>query len=204
MDPTSAQRRAELEAQIRAAAEAGDINGAARQALEGFGPELLGYLHGISRDAADADDAFATVCERVWRGLSDFRWTSSCRTWMYTIARNAGIDLLRAAARRRARVVPLDEASEVERIAQRIRTTTEVHLKTETKNELERIRAKLPPDDRSLLILRLDRQMTWPEIATVLADGDLAPDDVAGAAARQRKRFARLKARITSMLGPAD
>jgi RNA polymerase sigma-70 factor (ECF subfamily) len=55
-------------------------------------------------------------------------------------------------------------------------------------------RARLSPEERALLVLRLDRDLAWREVATVLsADGE--PVDEAAL----RKRFERLKAKLAQL-----
>ena len=59
---------------------------------------MLGSLH-------DAEDAMQEALLRAWRGLGGFEGRSSLRTWLYTIATNACLDLC---ARRPKRVLPVD------------------------------------------------------------------------------------------------
>ena len=72
--------------------------------------------------------------------------------------------------------------------------------RTETKTRLQALRDALPEEDRMLLVLRMDRQLAWNELARVLAeaDGDVPLDDAALAkeAARLRKRFQLVKDRL--------
>lgn len=58
---------------------------------------------------------------------------------------------------------------------------------------------RFPPEDRMLLVLRLDREMSWTEVARVLTD-DAADADVSREAARLRKRFERVKAKLAEQL----
>ena len=192
---------AELEAQIRAHAEADRRRSALTAAIEGYGPEVLGYMHSVGRGEVDADEAFSELCERLWRGLPRFEWRSTFRTWMYVVARNVMYNHHQSRKGQRARVVPLGDAPEVAEVAERVRTTTAVYLKTETKTRLQAVRDALDPDDQTLLVLRLDRKLSWSEIAIVLSGGE-ATDDAAIAreSARLRKRFERLKTQVTQRL----
>jgi RNA polymerase sigma-70 factor, ECF subfamily len=54
---------------------------------------MLGSLH-------DADDALQDAMLRAWRGLARFEGRSSVRSWLYTIATNAALDLTRHRSRR--------------------------------------------------------------------------------------------------------
>lgn len=189
-----------LEARIRELAEADRFRAALTCAIEGYGAEVLGYLHAVANRDVDADDAFSEVCEKMWRGLPNFGWRSTFRTWMYAIARNVLRNRVRSHVRQQ-RVVPLTDAPEVAEVAERVRTTTAVYLRTETKTRLHEVRAGLDPDDRALLVLRVDRKLGWSEIAVVLSDeADLDEPAVAREAARLRKRFERLKAKVTEAL----
>src|SRR5689334_18757907 len=79
----------ELENAIREAMNGEDFSGATKLAIEGYGPELLGFLLALLKDEDEASDVFSQVCENVWQGIKGFRWNSSLRTWVYSIARNA-------------------------------------------------------------------------------------------------------------------
>lgn len=194
-----------LEAQLQQACEAGQLRDAATRAIKGYGPEILGYLSAMTRAESDAAEVFSIFCEDLWRGLPGFRWASSFRTWAYTLARHALSRFGRDPNRRAGRNLALSDASEVFEIADKVRSTTLVHLRTEVKNEFAVLRDKLEPDDRTLLVLRVDRQMPWNDIARVMFDGD-APDfdDLKRTAAALRKRFERAKERLRKLAKEAN
>nr|HEX4315397.1 sigma-70 family RNA polymerase sigma factor [Kofleriaceae bacterium] len=183
---------ASVELEIRASCEAARWSEAATTALETYGDELLGYLVAVTRNEADAADAFSQLAESLWTGLPAFRWDSSLRTWAYTLARSALHRQRRDPRRRRA--VPLDDAA-VDAIAASVRSRTATFLRTETRDKIARIRATLDPDDQTLLILRINRRMAWRDVARVLGDSDDDPDKLASSL---RKRFERLKAELKS------
>ena len=54
---------------------------------------MLGSLH-------DAEDALQDALLRAWRGLRRFEGRSSVRSWLYTIATNAALDITRHRSRR--------------------------------------------------------------------------------------------------------
>jgi RNA polymerase sigma-70 factor (ECF subfamily) len=83
--------------------------------------------------------------------------------------------------------------SEVTDIAAAVRSRTLNHLRTEVKNRFAEIRDALPQEDRALLVLRVDRNMAWNEIARVLYPEDESDEALAKAAARLRKRFQLVK-----------
>jgi len=194
------EERAGLEQQIRGHCDAGRWGPAATVALRGYGPEVLGYLCAMCRSETDAAEAFSGFCEDLWKGLPGFRWQSTFRTWAYTVARHALYRLARDPQRRRERNVALSESPEVLELAEQVRTTTMIHLRTETKNKFTALREQLEPDDRTLLILRVDRKLAWSEIAVIMADAaDPTPEQIKRGAATLRKRFERAKERLRKL-----
>jgi RNA polymerase sigma-70 factor (ECF subfamily) len=181
------------EGEIRDLFVAGALDRAATAALEAYGSELLGFLVAILRSESDASEVFAQMCEDMWRGLPQFEWRSSCRTWLYTLARHAAWRHRRTPLEQRKRRVPLSQISEV---ADRIRSRTLPHLRSEMKDQLAEIRAELEPDDQALLILRVDRGLSWKETAQVMGADDADSD---AAAARLRQRFQKVKAKIRAL-----
>ncbi len=195
--PSPADR---IEAEIVGHMQQERLSQALTAAIVGYGPELLGYLHAML-PAGEADDLYSLMCERMWRGLPNFRWDSSFRTWAYTIARNLIRDRHRARRGPAGRIMGLSEVPEVAEIAEQVRSTTEVHLKTETKTRLQQVRDALEPDDRTLLILRVDRRLAWRDIARVMSESECLGDaEVGRLAARLRKRYERLKERLRAEL----
>ncbi len=179
---------------IAALLEAGELQAAASQAIEAFGPEVLGFLVSLMRDEQDAGDVFGQACEDLWRGLPRFERRSTVRTWFYTLARHAASRYRRAPHLRAGRRAALSEA---EGVAERVRTRTLRHLRTEVKDQFAGIRDALDPEDRALLVLRVDRKLAWNEIALVLCEDSLeGAEDLTRAAARLRKRFELVKRQI--------
>jgi RNA polymerase sigma-70 factor (ECF subfamily) len=110
------------------------------------------------------------------------------------LARHAASRYRRAPHRRAERRAQLSEA---DGIAERVRTRTLQHLRTEVKDQFALIRDALEPEDRALLVLRVDRKLAWNDIARVLCEESLATgEDLARASARLRKRFELVKHEI--------
>jgi RNA polymerase sigma-70 factor, ECF subfamily len=186
---------------IRAHHARGDLGAAATLAVETYGPEIYGFLRAIARDDAVADDAFSTFAEHLWRGLAGFRWEASLRTWAYALARNALHRVRRDPARRAERNLALSRAGADLR-AVVTRTATSPFLRTDVKDRFATLRERLDPDDHALLILRIDRRMSWRDIAGAMPGPPDAPTDdtaVARRAAALRKRFERAKAELKQL-----
>ncbi len=189
-----------IESTIRAACASGDFVAAASETLRRYGPELLGFLLCFHRDHDEAGEAFSVFSERLWATLPGFRWECSLRTWCYHLARNAAVDLRRGELRRRRGHLGLSSAPEVLAVARKTRTETLSIFRTEKRAALESLRDELSEQDRTLLVLRVDRDLGWREIALVLTEVPSAMDEAAlvREAARLRKRFQLVKDRLRS------
>lgn len=189
------EARQVVEAEIRKAWQAGDFSAATTAALQSYGPEVLGFLAALYKSHDAAEEAFALFAERLWQGISRFEWRCSVRTWAYLLARNAAADLRRGEARhQRARVHPTDDR--VYEVEAKVRTETLWLLRTETRTAFARLRDELPEEDCALLVLRVDRELEWRDIARVLGASESGLDREA---ARLRKRFQLVKERLRAL-----
>ena len=190
--------RAAREREIRSKLDTGGARDAAAAAIELYGGEVLGFLHAVARDEDLASEAFSAFSEDLLRGLPGFRWDASLRTWAYALARNA-LHRLRRDPRRRARNnVPLSNpGADISAIVDQVRTATLPFLRTSVKDELRRLREALDPDDHALLVLRIDRKMSWRDIARALPGEET--EEVDRRAATLRKRFERAKTMLREM-----
>jgi RNA polymerase sigma-70 factor (ECF subfamily) len=203
-EPLDPDPREVREAEIRAAWAAEDHDGAVTLLLQIYGDELLSFMIARLRDRCAADEAFALLAEDLWRSLPRFEFRSSVRTWAYTVARHAAARYARAPQRRRDRQLTLSKHGQLSRLVEQYRSRTHAHLRTEVKSRVRELREQLEPDDQMLLILRVDRQLSWRDLAMIMADGEegvesatpLDAETIDREAARLRKRFERVKAEL--------
>jgi RNA polymerase sigma-70 factor, ECF subfamily len=179
------------EAEIGRLLEAGELSSAAAAILRGYGPAILSYLAALARDEDRADDAFSQFCEDLWRGLPGFRRDASVRTWAYTLAWHAWLRNERNALHRRWRPLATEEVS---RLAAEVRSRTALHLRSEAKDAVARLRMQLTPAEQSLLVLRVDRRLPWSEVAVVMSTSEEALD-----AQTVAKRFQRVKTKLRKL-----
>jgi RNA polymerase sigma-70 factor (ECF subfamily) len=84
-----------LEADLRAVAEGRDREAFGRL-FAFYGPRVKAYLRRLGADEAAAEDLTQEVMLSVWRRAQQFdRRRAALSTWIFTIARNRRIDLLR-------------------------------------------------------------------------------------------------------------
>jgi RNA polymerase sigma-70 factor, ECF subfamily len=78
--------------------------------LEQYRRELTGYCYRMLGSFFEAEDAVQETMVRAWRGLDGFEGRSAVRSWLYRIATNVRLDMLRG-RERRARPMDLGPSS---------------------------------------------------------------------------------------------
>jgi RNA polymerase sigma-70 factor, ECF subfamily len=191
----------DCEARIRARFDAGDTKGAGTALLEAYGREVLGFLIARLRDQEAASDVFSQFSEDLWKSLHTFRWQCSARAWAYMIARQAASRHMQNVRKRRRRELSLSHAGPLSAIAEKIRTATFPTGRADVHSRAAMLRERLPIDDQTLIILRVNRRLEWNEIARVMARDGKALSDAAlsKTAARLRKRYQLAKEKLRRM-----
>jgi RNA polymerase sigma-70 factor (ECF subfamily) len=86
---------------IRARPEPGSLTGAdLDRALEAHRRELTGFCYRMLGSGSEAEDAVQESMIRAWRAIDSFEGRSSLRSWLYRIANNVCVDMLRSPQRR--------------------------------------------------------------------------------------------------------
>jgi RNA polymerase sigma-70 factor (ECF subfamily) len=185
---------------IRRAFDAGDLELAATRALETHGSEILSFLVARLRSMSEGQEAFSMFAEDLWRGLPAFGWRCSVRTWAYSLARNAANRHVVVAQRRPERNLALSQHASVSQAVERVRSATQIHQRTDVKDRVRALREQLEPDDQMLLLLRVDRDLSWRDTAIAMcSETDLDDAAIEREAVKLRKRFERVKADLRRM-----
>ncbi len=175
----------DVERAVRDLLARSDVDGAATAAIDCYGPAIFGYLSTLL-DEDDARDVFSLFAEHLWRGLTGFRGEASLRSWCYRIAWTAVARFRRDPYRRRGERLPSSAAS---RLAASIASASA--LGGGRSEQLRRLREALDPEEHTLLVLRIDKELEWDEVAAILsAEGHPVTS------AALRKRFERLKEKL--------
>lgn len=73
--------------------------------LEQHRRELTGYCYRMLASPFEAEDAVQETFVRAWRGFVDFEGRAALRSWLYQIATNVCLDMIKA---RNRRALPID------------------------------------------------------------------------------------------------
>jgi RNA polymerase sigma-70 factor (ECF subfamily) len=178
----------EVEARIAELLEAGDFAGASEAALRAYGPGILVWLRSALRDDDLAGDVFSRFAEKLWKSAADFRGESSFATWTYRLAWFAVKEHQRAEGRRREERLT---TSAVSKIVEQVKESTFNGMRTDARDRWAKIKEGLDPFERALLLLRVEQQLPWKDVARILSDEGEAMTEGA-----LRKRFERLRTKL--------
>ncbi len=136
---------------------------AAFQALyQRFQRPLFGFLMRMVRDQAMSDELLNDVMLEVWRTGSAFEGRSSAGTWIFGIAHNKAISLLR---RRREEQMPEDAA---ETLIDDAETPDQTAEQADMSRVMRKLIDRLTPEHRAVLQLTYYQDMSVQEIAEAL------------------------------------
>lgn len=138
--------------------------------------KVMGVCLSMLSDEASAQDAAQDVFLKAYRALREFKGGSTFGTWLYRIASNRCLDVLRQRTRR--------AEDPLEAIKEEPREKTDA---SEEKELVDRTLARLPEDYRLILTLREIEGLSYAELMEVL---DCSLDSVKAKLQRARKAFA--------------
>ena len=148
-----------------------------------WSPPLLGLAYHLLGSVPDAEEAVQDAFIRAWRRLPEFRGDAAFGTWMYRIATNRCLTVLRA----RASSVPLDAVPEA--MAHDAAGEPERAAETEAATQaLSKALAALPPEQRACWVLRELHGLSYAEIAQVTR---MSESTVRGRLYRARRTLVR-------------
>ncbi len=97
--------------------------GASQDELERHRPELTAYCYRMLASPFEAEDAVQETMVRAWRASGRFEGRASVRSWLYRIATNVCLDMLKG---RERRAVPMDLGPAQAPLANNLHTLPEV------------------------------------------------------------------------------
>ena len=120
-------------------------------------PRLRRYARALAGDRATADDLVQDTLERAWSKLHLYRRGTDLRAWLFTVMHNVHVNRVRS-----GRVTdPLDD--EMPELASRASQGDTLVLR-----DLDRSIARLPDEQRAVLLLVALEEMSYEEVARSL------------------------------------
>lgn len=150
-----------------AAAQTGDQS-AFEQLVRLYEKRVYALTSRMCRNPADAEEAAQEAFLAAWQGLPFFRGDSSFSTWLYRLASNACVDVLRREGRHQPNLSLDDEDATIDLPDGALSPHDEAE-RSELRQQIEEGLAALPPDYRQVLILRELHQRSYDEIADILS-----------------------------------
>lgn len=163
-------------------------------------PSVFHFFQNRGVPREDARDLTQETFLRVYRGIGRFRRDASFQTWLFQIATNLWCNDVRrrTAGKREGREVSLDALAEKGREATEEPAHPLDHMEAEERRStLREALSELPPQMRRCVLLRLDRDLKYREIASLM---QISVDTVKSQLSQAR---GRLQARL-GHLGPLD
>lgn len=185
--------QSEYELAIRGFFDTGRLDAAATSTLTAYGDEIRSFIGSRLREKPDGDEAYSMFVEDLWTGLPKFSWRCSMRTWAYLLARNACTRYAGSPQRKPARHMSLSWPGALSELVEQVRSATRAYEKTDVKDRFRALREQLAPEDQMLLTLRVDRQLSYRDLAIMMSG---TPDCDEQALDRESVRLRQAMARV--------
>ncbi len=140
--------------------------------IEGYEERIYNLAFRMLGNAEDARDAAQETFLKAYSGLQRFRGDASFSTWIYRIARNVCLDVLRR--RSKGRTYSLDEPIDLDdgQVSRQIPVDRpgpeDSVMEREIRDGINLALAELPEHHRSVVVLRDIEGFTYEEIADIL------------------------------------
>lgn len=184
-----------IEQRVRAELARGEVSGAATTAVAFFGPEIYGFVTTALAGGRGVLEVYTNFVAELQRALPGFGWRCELRVFAYYLARAALRQHRHGAAAGGHRASPPPLTAGLVRLPPHRRTR---------RLAVAMLRSALPPDDRELLVLRLDRRLRWRDLALTGLGEAASEATLEEEARRLRERFRALRRRMLQLTRPDE
>ena len=175
-----------FEGEIRGLCLQKNYREASEKALFEYGAEILGWLVSVVPTQQIAEDICQNFCVAFWQALPGFEWKSSLRVWAYSLARYTRNRYYRDKHRKHQ---PESLSQFESELSVGLSTMLSRLYQGQRLSQLAQLRRQLAEDEQTLLILRVDRELSFREIGEVMDCEE----------ATARKNFQYAKNKLTNM-----
>ena len=132
-----------------------------QRALEEFEGGLIGYAASILHDVERARDVVQDTFVKLYQ-QEPGKVSESLKAWLYTVCRNRSFDVLRKEKR-----MTVVENETIERLGVEESDPAEIAEREETHSEVMRFLDRLPPNQKEVIRLKFQGDMSYKEISEV-------------------------------------
>ena len=134
------------------------------------GRSLFRLAYRMTGNEQDAEDVVQESFLRAYRQLSKFDERATFGTWLYRIASNCSLDLVRSRKRRSEHLAPVDDEMEdpMQSLPSGDPTPERVALSSELRGRVAEAMNELSPTERTAFVLRHFEGMRIEEVSRVL------------------------------------
>lgn len=126
-----------------------------------FEPELLGTLQHLLGNLDDARDALQEGFVRCWKKRDAVDEIANLRAWVFRVAYNVGLDLLKSGWRRRRKAVAVEELEPAARDGEPEERALERERLAALRDAIRRLEGK----EKDVFLLRQNGALTYEQIA---------------------------------------
>lgn len=154
----------------------------------------------LTGNTSDADDVTQEAFLKAWKYIKKYNAEFSFKTWLFSIARNSAVDLMRK--RKSLAFSDLDfpgteeSVRFEETIADQSPLPEELYSQKEIGTELSRVLDSLPLNARAVVLLHIVEDMTFEEISKALKE------PMNTVKSRYRRALATLKDMLQRQIAP--
>ncbi len=140
-----------------------DLKKGFEMVIETYKMEIHSYLTRLMRNYHDAEDATQETFIKAYTHIERFKWNCRLRTWLYRIATNTAFKALKKS--KRYDLTPEVASREISSAD----NPTSSLIKEEELQLVQDAINNLPPRQKAVLIMRLNQELSFAEIAQALS-----------------------------------
>lgn len=131
---------------------------------------VLNFAYRLVGNRQNAEDISQETFLKMWRNLKKYRQGENFKTWLFTIARNTAIDLLRKKNNLAFSDFENDDGNNsfAESLADSEPLPDEIFARAEEKAFLDNVLSGLSPSHRETLLLYYTEHLTFDDIGKIL------------------------------------
>lgn len=172
----------------------GDADGY-RVLVEHYSRPVFRLAFRITGNEADAEDVVQDTFLRAYRGLAKFDERSKFSTWLYRVATNAALDVLRKRKQHAEKAEPVSSqaADPIDVLPAVDPSPDRLALSREVREKVEAAMSRLSPKEKAAFVLRHFEGMSIEEIGRVLdMRANAAKNNIFRAVQKLRRELAPL------------